>query len=228
MAVTLDQTSLGTLAASGVGAGGATFNTTNAIATGGMAVILAGRFYFTAATAITASGGGLTWNVAHTFQSGNLRVSLIYAFAPAGLASGTTITINSTGSDVTLLSASYLGVDTSGTVVSTGNSTATNTAWTSGSVTATAGNAIIGGAFGDGTLSTSTASAGTERGDFNSGTTSGNVTLVDKLSSAGGSDNVAGTWTNSLAHLGIVAEFKAAAGGGATPVRLLGTTGVGT
>lgn len=209
MAVTVDQASLGTAATSE----SAVITTTATVAAGGMIVVLAGMFNATAASLHTVAGGSLTWVSAHTVQSGSYRISLFYAFAPSGLASGTGITVSDTGgtSDITCCAASYLGVDTSGTVVALNGGSASTAAWASGSVAANSGDAIIGGAAGDGTLRTSTPTApAVERVDFNSATTSGSITLVDKLTVAG-SDSVAGTWSGTLDHRALGVAFKAAA-----------------
>lgn len=214
MAVTLDQASLGTQAQSGVTSSSRT--TTANVAAGGMIVALVGNFNASAET-LSMSGGSLTWVEAHTTTSGSLRLSLFYALAPSGLASGTSITVTSTtalNNDMTWCMASYLGVDTTGTVVAFNASSAGTAAWASGSVAGGSGDALIGGAWGDGTLRTSTTDApGNERIDFNSATTSGSVTLADKLSVAG-TDTLDGDWSGTLTHLGIGVAFKAAAGGG--------------
>lgn len=226
MAVTVDQASLGT--AAGTVTASVTFATTAAVASGGMLVVLIGVFS-AGLPAHTVSGGGLTWAQAHTSTSGSLRVSLWYAFAAAGLASGTNLTAGpgSGSHDITVCSASYLGVSTSGTVTGFNAAAASTAAWATGTIAGASGDAYIGGAFGDGTLRTSTpTSPAVERVDFNSATTSGSVTLVDKLSGSA-SDNLAGTWSGTLGHIGLGASFLPAAGGGGPTVKHLAALGVG-
>lgn len=221
MAVTFDQ-ALGTGAQSVPGATAGTVTTTGAVPAGGMVVFKAGRFN-SAGTTLTASGGGLTWATGHTIASGSIRLYLFYAFAPAGLASGTVLsaTPSAASNDFTMCAASYLGVDSAVSPVAFGGAAASTAAWATGSIAASSGNALIGGAYGDGALSTSTPTGpAVERVDFNSATTSGSITLVDKLSVAG-SDSLAGTWSGALGHIALGVAFQAAAGGGAaTPPAL--------
>jgi hypothetical protein len=203
MAVTVDQANIGTAAGTGKGTGGAgqvTFNTTAAVAVGGMIALLVGKFdNTTGGTASATVTGPGAFTVAHSTASGNYYTALLYVFCPSGLSSGTTVTISFTGgsvasADVTVCAASYLGVDTSGTVIAFNATGASTAAWASGTVAATSGNALIGGAGGDGTLSTSTpTSPAVEEIDFNSATTGG-------------------TWSNAITNIGIAACFKAATG----------------
>jgi hypothetical protein len=226
LAVTVDQANIGTRADTGVLSSNLT--TTAAVAAGAMIVALVHNFN-SAAETLSMSGGSLTWVQAHTTTSGSLRISLFYAFAPSGLASSSTLTVTAStgGNDMTWCAASYAGVDTSGTVVAFNAAAASTAAWSSGSVAGNSGDALIGGAGGDGTLRTSAPDAGnTERIDFNSATTSGSVTLVDKLSSAG-TDTLDGDWSGTLGHIGIGVSFKPAAGGGGTTVKNLAALGVG-
>lgn len=223
MAVTVDQANIGTAAKGSAEANNnlIAFNTTAAVASGAMIAILAFRFRSGGGGTITGSGGSLTWTTVHSITSGNIGIWLICAFAPSGLASGTTLTVTSTSNnnDWTVGADSYLGVDTSGTVsaavIATGGASAGTAAWSTGSIGGASGNALIGGAGGDGTLRTSTpTSPANERIDFNNATTAGSITLVDKLSISG-SDSLAGTWSGTLDHVAVGAAFAAAAGGGA-------------
>lgn len=225
MAVTVDQANAGTQATSGVASGGTANTTTTAtIAAGACIVVLTGAFVSGGGQNLSVTGSGLTWTVGHESQNGNIRAEIWYAFAPAGLASGSTIgTVlgGATGGDVTFVIASYLGVDSTGTITGLNAAGATNTTWASGSVTANAGDALIGGSWVDGTLSTSTATGpAVERIDFNSATTGESVTLVDKLSMSA-TDSLAGTWSNSVTHVGIAAAFKPSAAAVAAPTAFI-------
>lgn len=214
MAVAIDTPNQGRVAASVSGT--TTFTTLATIPSAGTLVVLMGIFRATATTH-TVSGGGLTWNqVGSTVVSGSLRISLWYAHCPSGLASGTTITCGGSAgtNDITAVATSYTGVATTSTITAFNNASGSGTGWGGASVAANSGDAIIGGAWGDGTLRTSTAtSPATERQDFNSATTSGSNTLADKTS-VSGTDSVAGTWSGTLSHLHIAGAFAAAAGGG--------------
>lgn len=230
MAVAIDKANAGTKASSGSVT--TTLTTTAAIVSGAHAIVLLHIF---AGALHTVSGGGLTWTQAHTVISGNIRISLWYAPCPAGLASSTNLTIGSltgTTGDITAVISSYTGIDTSGTIVAFNGGTAATAGWATGTIAGNSGDAYIGGAGGDGTLRTSTPAATngttpTERQDFNSATSGGSVTLVEKIGGAA-SDSLAGTWSGVLTHVTVGAAFKPAAGGGAAPVRLLGSLGVGT
>lgn len=212
MAVAIDVANAGTKASSGTGT--TTLTTTSAIATGAHAVVL--LFYFASAPPVgTVSGGGLTWVSAHSVTTGNIRLELWYAPCPAGLASGTNLTVGrSSGSpaDITAVISSYTGIDTTGTVTAFNGGTASTAAWATGTIGGNAGDAYIGGSGGDGgVLRTSTPTApAVERQDFNSATSGGQITLIDKIGGSA-SDNLAGTWSSALVHLAIGASFKPAA-----------------
>lgn len=227
MAVTLD-TALGTGNASA--ASSVSFNTTAAVASGGRVVLICGRWQLASTSTMSITGtGGLTWAQDHTVSSGTLRISVFSAPAPAGLASGTTLTVSfSTASNDTIIGAgSFLGIDTVGTVVAFNGGAASTAAWSSASVAATSGNALIGGAFCDGLNATSTPTApGVELFDRNIVGQSESLVEQYKLSVAG-SDTIAGTWSGAVSHVAIGVAYKAAAAGAAAP-RLLGSLGVGT
>lgn len=219
MAVTVDQANIYT----GAGAGQTNHlgTTTAAVASGAVIVILAHRFRSGGGGVYTGTGGGLTWAaLATAVVSGNIGIYLLGAIAPAGLASGTTnFGVNSTvgSNDYTVCAGSLLGVDTSGGIAGVvrafGGASAATAAWATGVIAGSAGDCYIGGAGADGTLRTSTATSGTELIDFNSATSSGSVTLVDKIG-GGASDNLAGTWSGAITHVAIGAALIPAGGGG--------------
>lgn len=212
MAITVDQTNIGTLA-SAAGTNMA-FNTTATVAVGGMIVILMHRFHSGGGGVYTGTGGGLSWSLGHSMTTGNIGIYLFYAFAPAGLASATSIGVNgSVGSnDYTACAASYLGVKTSSPVTGINGATGPGAPWTSGAVDLNNGDLLIGGAGGDGTLRTSTTDPpGNERIEFNSGTTSGSITLADKQISADGPDSLDGDWSGALTYVGLGVGFSPAA-----------------
>jgi hypothetical protein len=224
MAVSFDK-ALGTATAN---AQTATITTTNAVAVGAHIIVLHGIWRSTAPTGHTCTATGLTFTLAHQIASGDLRVSLWYAYAAAGFASSSAIVVGGNAGTNGILSAasSWLGIDTSGTVTAFGGAAAATAAWSTGSIGANSGDALIGGAWGDGSQRTSTpTSPANERVDANSATTTQSITIVDKLSVAG-SDSLAGTWSGTLDHIAIAAGFKAAAGGGVT-VKQLSALGVG-
>lgn len=220
MAATVDQANIGTKAATGVLS--TTFDTTATVAVGGMLVVLNGRFNAGTPTATMAvSGGGLTWVNTLLGTSGNMKLYISTALAPAGLASGTTLTVTqSSGTgDITLVASSYLGLASATPTAQNSTATAT-TAWASGTVGAANGDLLVGGAWGDGSLVTSTATGpGVERVDFNSATTNESVTLIDKLTVTG-SDSLAGTWSATIDAIGAAASFTASPDAGIDAFRV--------
>lgn len=230
MAATVDQANIGTFAA--VGVPSTSFNTTAVVASGAMIVIFVGRFTSGVPTGtMSASGGGLTWVNTLLGTSGNMKLYICTALAPAGLALGTslTITLSSGTGDITGVAASYAGVSSS-TPTAQNSAAAATAAWASGSVAGVSGDLLVGGAWGDGALVTSTTTApGNERIDFNSAPTSESVTLADKLSIAG-ADSLAGTWSSAISHIGGAASFSTAAAAPipflAAPVRRVGRVGI--
>lgn len=207
--------------------------TTNTVAAGGRLVLLVGSFKTAQGTYSVTTAAGLTWAQDHTVVSGQIRVAVFSAPAPSGLASGSTITITNTGGSATgdfiVGGESYLGIDTSaGYVTGFNGAAAATAAWATGSITASSGDAIIGGAWVDaGAVSSSTpTSPAVERIDKNVAGQSETLTLVDKLSVAG-SDALAGTWNAAGGHVAIGVGYKAAAGGGGVTVKQLAALGVG-
>jgi hypothetical protein len=215
MAVSLDQP-LGTNAA----AGSATITLTTAATVASLATILlvCGRYNAGTPTAtLSAAGGGLTWTQDHTLTSGNVRTSVFSAPAPAGLPSGTVITVSqSLGTGDMLVGAgSFLGVG----ALSAFNALASGagTAWATGTVAAASGDFLFGGAFGDGLAGTSTpTSPAVELLDANSAGQTETITAAYKLSVAG-SDSIAGTWSGSLSSVGVGVSYTPSVGGAPAP-----------
>lgn len=95
MAWTVDQSSLGTNTSSG-SASTIVLTTTNAVASGAVIVVAIG--WFNASVTLTSvTGGSLTWTV-RAANNGGVRAAVAYALAPSGLASGSSITANFSGS----------------------------------------------------------------------------------------------------------------------------------
>jgi hypothetical protein len=194
--------------------------TTNTVAAGGMIALIAARFDAGAGTMSVSGTGGLTWATAHNVTSGSLRIYVFYAFAPVGLASGTTLTVSNTNSaDLMATAISLLGVDTVSPVSGFNGSGSTGTAWTTGSITAGNGDAIVGASFEDGNATDTSTATGpaVEFSDFNDATQSEAMTAAYKLSVAG-TDSVAGAWAASVSHVDIGVAFKAAAAAAAPAV----------
>lgn len=207
MAVALD-TALGTHASSA--------STTNilptgaAVASGAQIIVVLGWFQNGATTAAV-SGGGLTWVEDAVLRATNIHISIQRAFAPAGLASSTNLTATISATADSLIGAtSFTGIDTTGTVVTSGTNNGSVAGWTA-ACSSTSGNAIIGGAFMDGAATTNTETApSVESFDFNSAGQTESLVGEYKLSVAGG-DSIAGTFGAAATWISAVVCYKAAA-----------------
>lgn len=194
-----------------------------------MIFFIMGRFSGGAATSSIA-GGGLTWAMDHTVTSGNIVIKAFRAFAPSGLASSTAITVTHSttagGLDCLVGAISVLGADTVGQPSAVNGSAAATAAWSSATVTASSGDALLGGAFCDGVTGSSTPTApGVEWFDFNDAGQNETETGVYKLS-VSGSDTIQGTWSGAVGHVALGVAYKAAGAAG-TVVKQLSALGVG-
>lgn len=229
MAATLDAT-LGTKAQAGSAT--ASLVTTAAAAAGSLLVFGVG--YFTGAgtgpTASVTTTGGLTWAATTATVSGSLHGYLFYAYAASGLASGTTLTwtLSTSTADWLIGGGSFLGMDTTPTLLASNGAAATATAWSSGSMVAGEVNLGVVMAFedGSGTATSTTTAPATELIDFNSAGQSEAFTLGYNLASAS-TATLAGAWSASLSHVARGGAFKIAAGGGGVTVKNLAALGVG-
>jgi hypothetical protein len=212
VAVTLDQT-LGTQKAHIATVLNLTTGAT--IAAGGRVVYVAAYFNSGGGTTLTGSGSGLSWAQDHFVSTGNLRIGIYSAACPSGLASGSTLTATANGANHDMMGSaiSLLGVDTVSPVVAFNGGTGATAAWTSSSIAALAGNAIVGGSFCDGLVGTSTASgSNTEFSDQNDATQNESQTGVYNLTTAA-SDTATGTWSGAVTWVALGVAYLAAAGG---------------
>lgn len=230
MAITVDQADIGSFAADTSGTTVA-FTTTAAVAAGGFIVLTITDLTGAGQVPSSVSGGGLTWTVDKTGLGGSASgIGIASAQAPAGLASGTTITATysaSTAGARSICGMSFLGVKTSAPVGVTDNhSNATGTAWTTNSMTVSAGSVIVACAQNTTNLFTSTPTApAVEAHDFGSGGFSQTtVYLID--GGSGGAHTLAGTWSSSANSDTVAVEYLAAPVTATTPTRTL--LGVGT
>lgn len=201
--------------------------TAAAAASGSLLVIGVGYFNSVNTDSITTTGG-LTWASTTLTTSGGIRGRLYYAYAPSGLASGTTLTwTTASTSDWLIGGASFAGMDSTPTLLATNGASATATAWSSGSLVAGAVNLGVVMAFEDGSgtaTSTSTAPL-TELHDINDAGQTEAFTFAYDLASAS-TATLAGVWTPSTTHVTRGGAFAIAAGGGVT-VKKLAALGVG-
>lgn len=217
MAVTVDQGSLGTGNSSGTGT--TTMSTTAAVASGAHIYLAAGRFNFTNST-MSCSGGSLTWTEDKTVVSSNIRTSIFRAYAASGLSSSTTLTVTHTGggtADCIIGAYSLLGV-AQGSPTATNSNSGVLAGWDGGSVTAGSGDVLIGGAFVDTSIvsSSTPTSPAVERIDKNVSGQAETLVIEDKIN-VSGTDSTAGTWNNAGTWAAVSASYAAAASGALPP-----------
>lgn len=222
MAITLVQSTIGTVRAVSAPANPYTgFSTSVTVAAGDFIVLFVGWFH--AATSLsTVTGGGLTWTIDKQGQAANPAAdgfAIVTAQAPAGLASGTTLTLtwSATPDACSVSGSEFAGVATSSPVDATvgpvGVSPATN-AWSTGNVTITAGSLLVGGVFNESADNRQTSTAGAELADF--GSASGfSAAAGYRIEAAGGSYAISGTWDSAATAQSttVGAAYLAAAGG---------------
>lgn len=192
--------------------------TTTAVAADGKIFIDVG--IFGAETLSSVSGGGLTWNVDLKASNGSEHYARASADAPAGLASGTTITATFTGStsgDRSISGFSATGVATGTTYDGTNSSTAgAGASWSSGSITtANADDILVGGGTEDGSgTATATPNSGyTEANDFNNATSAECWESVYQIVAATSSYTAGGTFSpTGTQSVGLLVAYKATAG----------------
>jgi hypothetical protein len=161
----------------------------------------------------TATMGGVGMSVAHGLRSSSLHAWIFYGFPAGGLASSSALVVSHANTPDTIIgAASYLGVDSTGTVTAFNSGAASTAAWSSGNVAGNSGDALIGGAFVDnGSVSSSTpGGSANERIDQNVAGQSETLVFEDILSIAG-TTALTGTWNAAGSHLAIAASFKPSA-----------------
>lgn len=204
MAITLDVLNVGEF---GIEDGGSTtiaLTTTSAAASRSTIVLSGACGGFDPTTTISDNGPGLTWTRdMFGTGTGTGRIFFYSAYAPAGLASGTVITLTLGGScgDRYMCATSFLGIKTSSPVDTTAASTGyTGTAWTTGSMATQAGSVIWGASYDGNNSHTSLPTAPSlEAHDiyFPSGSA---FTSCYRIESAASTYTVAGTWDSALAN----------------------------
>lgn len=201
MAILVDQASIG--AASPGDGTSAAFTTNQIVAANGFIVVCLG--FFTQLTVNSVSGGGLSWTIdAQGWPAGGPAADVVCiasAQAPAGLASGTTITASTSGtmSGPTIGGMSFTGVKTSspvdGTPPAVVGVTPAAAGWATGSYAMTAGSVLVGTSWAETSSATSTpTSPSIESYDSPAGTSGWGATAAYRIEASSGSYTVAGTW----------------------------------
>jgi hypothetical protein len=215
MPIAVDQVNVGEFALDS-SASTIAVTTSATVASGGFIVL-----YFTwvgpSVTLSSVSGGGLTWTIDKQGESTGLDPdcdgAIVSAPAPAGLASGTTITGTLSAATVggcSVAATSFTGVLTPGSVDTTaGPSDYTTTAWTV-SMTTSGSAVLVAGAMDFHTSDTSTiTSPSVEAHDF--GAAGGfEQTVGYRIEPAAGTYTVAGTWAASATGTALGVAYKAA------------------
>lgn len=189
--------------------------TSATVASGALIVVGVGFFAASGAgvTASVTTAAGLTWANTTQTVSGALHGYLFYAYAASGLASGSTITwtASSSGNDWLIGAASFLGMETTPTLLASNGAAASSGNWSSGSIAAGETNLGVVMAFEDGSgTATATCTAPvTELIDFNNA--GQNEAFVFGYDLASGSTaTLAGTWSSSLSHVARGGAFRIA------------------
>lgn len=211
MAWTLD-TALGT--AGTTTAATLVLTTTAAVAPGGLIVLAFGTFGATTVSSV--SGGGLTWTEDIGFVGASTRTRIITAFAAAGLAPSTAITITPSGSTggPTAVAASFLGGANNTEAQTGGNDNASSTSWLGGSIVTTGASDLVVGAAYTATRTTTNTGAGgfTGGASFTSGNADGETcALVYQLNCVPGTYQPGGTWGAASVASAATSSYEAAA-----------------
>src|SRR4051794_20622169 len=142
---------------------------TTAAAVSGAKLFACINWWHDTSAVATLTGGSLTWAKLKQVDNGFDRFAIWCADAPAGLASGTTLTVaESPAAGAMLMNvSSFTGLATGTTADTTAQATGTGASWSSGAGTNLSADALfIGGAGNEtATSTTSTPTAGTELAD---------------------------------------------------------------
>jgi hypothetical protein len=176
--------------------------TTTATVPAGGHIILAVKWYNNVTASV--SGGGLTWVVDEQKNSAadsNIRIALISATAPSGLASGSTLTVTYSANAFArgVCGAYFTGVQTSSWEDAAGaGSNGTSNPWSGGAVsTATADTVVVGAAWIDFRTTTSTPLGSfSEAVDVNDAAQNNTMTMAYQIVSSTGSYTPSGNWAS--------------------------------
>lgn len=206
-----------------------TLTTTAAVPVGDK--IILGTGGWGGATVMTVTGGGLTWTRDLAANNSNDQIAIHSAPCPAGLASGTVLTVSysvAIGGPF-IAAASFANLQSVAPDKTSSATPATGTAWAAASMATTVTDTVVGLAWSDGPSTSSTpTSPWVEAWDATDTGSTEQITLVYQESVAAGSYVPAGTWAVSAAGQVVIGvAYKASAGGGATVVKQLSALGVG-
>src|SRR4051812_11789586 len=225
MAITVDKAAIGTPVVSISNATTIAIVTNQIVAAGALIVLTIGGFNPTQ-TLNSVAGGSLTWTIdkqGHSGAPASINPAIVSAPAPAGLASGITITAtwNVATASHTIGGISFLGADVSGSRVDgtpvgpTGVSPAA-TGWTTPSYTIAAGSVIVGTAWQETANTTSTITAPTNEFMDVTHANGFGQTSGYRIEPSAGSYTVGGAFVANVQSTTVGVAYKAAAvaGGG--------------
>lgn len=221
MAATLDA-NLGTKAQS---ASTTCSLVTSSAAAAGTLIVIGVGYFATSGSGVTVSittAAGLTWGTSTRTNSGSINSYLFWAYAASGLASSSTITWTTSvgNADWLIGAASFLGMETTPTLLAQNGAAASAAPWSSGSIVAGEVNLGVVTAFSDGggagTASSTSDAPLTELIDLANAGQNEVVTLAYDLASAS-TATLQGDWSTSLSHTARGGAFEIAPSG-AVPV----------
>lgn len=206
--------------------------TTTATVPGSSRIMFCAAFFSATTPTVTVSGGSLTWvPITPITQGSSYTLGVWTADAPAGLTSGTVLTIGTVVNAAGMMAAAFhcTGLQT-GTTPGDGTKGTTSAVaggtWTSGAMatTTSADDLLVGIGFGDGDNAQTCTATGTlnvELFDFNNVTTQWSLEVTYKVVAATGAYTASGTWlhSNSFGNAGHLTAIKADTGGAAATVR---------
>jgi hypothetical protein len=189
-----------------------TANTSATVAVGGFIVLgISNRSNANTITVLNVSGGALNWTMVGNVVTGvNDRITMVYAPAPLGLASGTAITANYSGSATGgrgMVASSFLGINL-GTPWSGSATTRTGTATTySLSTTSVTNDSLIIATVSNwDSTATHTATTGTEAVEDHA------QTIIYSIQTSTGTYSLAGTFSAALQDVELITSFNGQSG----------------
>jgi len=195
------------------------FTTSQAVPAGDLILVEVGWFDNTntlSSVADNGAGGSLGWTIAKQGKAGSTadNTALVWARAPSGLASGTTITATFSAATVAreIGGSTWSGVLQSGNPIgNTGGPTAVtpaNAAWASASVSISAGSALVATCYNETGNFTNTPTQSEAHEIPNAASPTSQVTCY-RVGDTPGSYTVAGTWSTAAVSGNVVIELLA-------------------
>lgn len=220
MAIAIDITNAGETA-NNAASSSVAVTTTSAIAAGATIIVTGTSYNFGASTTATDNGPGLTWtrdvNGAPGTGGDSAAFSWIFsAYAAAGMASGTVITVTLSGSAAGRSAAvtSFTGILSASPLDTTTGPTgflAPANTWSTTSTAISAGSLLIAIAFCINTNDTNTVtSPSLEAHDFGAGVGTFGAATCYRIEASAGSYTVAGTWSAAETGGLVAAAYKVA------------------